>query len=404
VTDNSGSHGAVERGRHFLQLPGPTPVPERVLRAMQRAGNDFAETRFAALTRSCFADLATVFGTAGEVFACSANGHGAWELALVNLLDPGDAVLVAGTGQFSRSWAEMARRLGFAVTEQPADWRRAADPAAVEAALRDDPARRIKAVLVVHVETASGTRTDLPAMRRALDAAGHPALLLADAIASLAVEPFAMDAWGVDVALAASQKGLMLPPGLAFLAANGKAMAAAERCRYPRRYWDLQFRRGAEPYAWWHGTPPVQMIWALRAALDMLLEEGLGQVAARHERLAEAVRRCVAAWAAAGTLSLNALAPAERANALTAVLAAPGVDPDRLREVCQRRFAVSLGAGLGDLQGRAFRIGHLGDLNAPTVLGALGGVQAGLRACGVAHGAGGLDAAADWLAETTPAA
>jgi alanine-glyoxylate transaminase/serine-glyoxylate transaminase/serine-pyruvate transaminase len=390
----------VERGRHFLQLPGPTPVPERVLRAMHRGGNDFAEAGFAALNRGCLADLATVFGTTGEIFACSANGHGAWELALVNFLDPGDTVLVPGTGQFSRSWAEMTRRLGLSVIELPADWRRAADPAAVEAALRDDPTRRIKAVLVVHAETAAGTRTDLVAMRKALDDAGHPALLFADAIASLAVEAFAMDAWGIDVALAASQKGLMLPPGLAFLAVNARAMEVAERCRYPRRYWDLQFRRGSESYMWWHGTPPVQMIWGLREALDMLLEEGLDQVVARHHRLAEAVRRCVAAWSAADTLSLNALHPAERANAVTAVLTAPGVDPDALRRTCQRSFAISLGAGLGDLQGKAFRIGHLGDLNAPTILGALAGIEAAMRVQGIACGAGGLDAAIGWLADT----
>jgi alanine-glyoxylate transaminase/serine-glyoxylate transaminase/serine-pyruvate transaminase len=392
-----------ERGRHFLQLPGPAPVPERVLRAMHRGGNDFAEPRFAAMTRACLADLARIFQTEGEVFAFSANGHGAWELALVNFLDPGDTVLVPGTGQFSRSWAEMARRLGLAVIELPSDWRRAADIALVEQALRDDRGGRIKAVLAVHTETAAGTRSDLPAIRRALDVAGHPALLYADAIASLAIEPFAMDAWGIDVALAASQKGLMLPAGLAFLAVNGKAMAVAERCRHPRRYWDLQFRRGPESYMWWHGTPPVQTVWGLREALDMILEEGLEQVVARHHRLAEAVRRCVEAWSAAGTLSLNALVPEERANAVTTILTTPGTDPDRLRRVCQRAFAISLGAGLGDLQGRAFRIGHLGDLNAPTILGALGGIEAAMRVCGIAHGPGGLDAAIAWLADTTSA-
>jgi alanine-glyoxylate transaminase/serine-glyoxylate transaminase/serine-pyruvate transaminase len=392
--------GRVERGRHFLQLPGPTPVPERVSRAMHRAGHDFAEPGFAALTRSCLHDLGRVFGTAGEVFAFSANGHGAWELALVNFLEPGDAVLVPGTGQFSRSWAEMARRLGFAVVELPADWRRAADVAAVEQALREDRAHRIRAVLAVHTETAAGTRSNLRAIRRALDAARHPALLVADAIASLAVEAFAMDDWGIDVALAASQKGLMLPPGLAFLAVGREAMAAAERCRHPRRYWDLQFRRGGEAYMWWHGTPPVQMIWGLREALDMLLEEGLEQVVARHHRLAEAVRRCVLAWAEGGALMLNAVEPSERANAVTTIRTATGSDPDRLRRICRDAFAISLGAGLGELQGKAFRIGHLGDLNAPTVLGALAGVEAALRVCGISHGRGGLEAAVAWLADT----
>lgn len=391
---------AVERGRHFLQLPGPTPVPDRVLRAMHRSGNDFAESRFVALSRGCLDDLARLFGTAGEVFGFSANGHGAWEAALVNLLDPGDTVLVPGTGQFSRSWAEMARQLGLEVIELPADWRRSVDLAAVEAAILRDPGCRIRAVLAVHTETATSTRSDLAALRALLDRTGHPALLVADLIASLAVEPVAMDAMGVDAALAASQKGLMLPAGLAFLALGPRGITAAERCRHPRRYWDVAFRRGAECYMWWHGTPPVQMVWGLREALDMLNEEGHAAVAERHFRLAEAVRRCVAAWGEAGTLELNALEPAERANAVTTILAEPGVEPDRLRRCCQSEFAISLGGGLGELQGRALRIGHLGDVNATTILGVLAGIEAAMRRCGVAHGRGGLDAALDWIAAT----
>jgi alanine-glyoxylate transaminase/serine-glyoxylate transaminase/serine-pyruvate transaminase len=393
----------VARGRHFLQLPGPTNVPERVLRAMARGGNDFAAADFVAMTRACLDDLKQVFGTSGEVFAFSANGHGAWELALVNLLDPGDTVLVPGTGRFSASWAEMARRLGFAVEELPPDWRRAADPQAVEDALRADPAGRIKAVLLVHTETATSTRTDLAAMRAAIDAAGHPALLVVDAIASLAIEPFAMDEGRIDVAMTASQKGLMLPAGMAFLAVNHRALELAERCTYPRRYWDLQFRRGAESYMWWHGTPPVQMIWGLREALDMLLEEGLDVVVARHARLAEAVRRCIEAWSAAGALEFNALVPTERANAVTAIRVAQGVDPDRLRKLCQERLDVSLGGGLGALWGKAFRIGHLGDLNVPMVLGALAAIETALRSEGVPHGPGGLEAAVAHLAATMPA-
>lgn len=365
---------------------------------MLRAGGDFAERRFVELTRSCLVDLARVFGTSGQVFAFSANGHGIWEAALTNLLDPGDLVLVPGTGQFSRSWAEMARRLGIEAIELPADWRRAADPAAVEAALARDEGRQIRAVLAVHTETATSARTDLAALRQALDRTGHPALLVVDVIASLGIEPFAMDALGVDAALAASQKGLMLPAGLAFLALGAKGMAAAERCRHPRRYWDVQFRRGDEAYMWWHGTPPVQMIWGLRAALDMLLEEGLEQVTARHLEIAEAVRRCVAAWSTAGTLELNVIVPEERANAVTTILAAKGVDPDRLRRRCAEELAISIGGGLGDLQGRAFRIGHLGDINATTILGVLAGIQVALRRCGIAHGAGGLEAAVDWVA------
>lgn len=388
----------VERGRHFLQLPGPSPVPERVSRAMLRAGGDFAERRFVELTRSCLIDLARVFGTSGQVFAFSANGHGIWEAALTNLLDPGDLVLVPGTGQFSRSWAEMARRLGIETIELPADWRRAADPLAVEAALAQDEDRRIRAVLAVHTETATSARTNLAALREALNRTGHPALLVVDAIASLGIEPFAMDALGVDAALAASQKGLMLPVGMAFLALGAKGMSAAERCWHPRRYWDVQFRRGEEAYMWWHGTPPVQMIWGLREALDMLLEEGLEQVALRHLKIAEAVRRCAAAWSAAGTLALNVTAPEERANAVTTILATKEVDPDRLRRCCAEELAISLGGGLGDLQGRAFRIGHLGDINATTILGVLAGIEVALRRCGVVHGAGGLEAAMAWIA------
>lgn len=390
----------VARGRHFLQLPGPTNVPERVLRAMVRSGNDFASADFVALTRSCLDDLKRVFGTEGEVFAFSANGHGAWELALANLLEPGNSVLVPGTGRFSMSWAEMARRLDFEVNELPADWRRASDPQAVLDALRADGERRIRAVLVVHTETATSARTDLAAMRAAIDAAGHPALLIVDAIASLAIEPFAMDATGIDAAMTASQKGLMLPAGLAFLAVGERAMAAAERCSYPRRYWDLQFRRGRENYMWWHGTPPVQMIWGLREALDMLFEEGLEQVTARHARLAQAIRACVSAWATAGSLELNAVVPAERANAVTAIRVAEGIDPDRLRRTCQNELDVSLGAGLGALGGKVFRIGHLGDLNAPMVLGALAAIEAAMRIEGVQHGGGGLEAAIAHLAAT----
>jgi alanine-glyoxylate transaminase/serine-glyoxylate transaminase/serine-pyruvate transaminase len=400
MTRGSDAPAPVERGRHFLQLPGPTPVPEQVLRAMHRSGNDFAAGQFVELSRRCLDDLARLFGTAGEVFGFSGNGHGAWEAALVNLVDPGEAVLVPGTGQFSRSWAEMARRLGLEVIELPADWRRAADLAAVEDALARDAGRWIRAVLAVHVETATSTRSDLAGIRACLDRTGHPALLVADLIASLAVEPMTMDATGIDAALAASQKGLMLPAGLAFLALGAQGLAAAERCRHPRRYWDIAFRRGSETYMWWHGTPPVQMVWGLRAALDMLFEEGLDGVAARHARLAEAVRRCVEAWASAGTLELNALRADERANAVTTILAGRDLDPDRLRRCCQDEFAISLGGGLGDLQGRAFRIGHLGDVNATTILGVLGGVEAALRRCGFGHGRGGLDAAIDWLAAT----
>ena len=296
----------IERGRHLLMLPGPTNVPERVQRAMLRPADDFAGPDFMAVAESCFADLRRVFATEGEVVMCTTNGHGAWEMALVNLFDPGDALLVPGSGRFSMSWAEMAEALGFTVETTPIDWRRAVDPAAVEAVLRADRRHRIKGVLLVHTETATGARTDLVAVRRAIDAARHPALLVVDAIASLAVEPFAMDEMGIDLAIAASQKGLMLPVGLAFLALGEKARSTTLRCRYPRRYWDLRSRRGAQSYMWFHGTPPVSHVQGLRAALDMILEEGLPAVIERHARLAHAVRACVTAWSEAGAMELNA--------------------------------------------------------------------------------------------------
>ncbi|MFO1074307.1 MAG: aminotransferase class V-fold PLP-dependent enzyme [Geminicoccaceae bacterium] len=394
------SRPPVERGRHFLQLPGPTPVPERVLQAMQRAGNDFTDPAFVAMNESCLADLARMLGTAGDVLAYVANGHGVWEAALVNLLEPGDAVLVPGTGRFSRSWAEMAGLLGIEAIELPADWRRAADPALVEAALAADRAGRIKAVLAVHTETATSTRSDPRLIRRALDATGHGALLVVDTIASLAIEEFAMDAWGVDAALAVSQKGLMLPPGLAFLALGPRALDAARRCRHPRRYWDAPYRLGGETYLRWHGTPPVQMVWGLRTALDMLIEEGLEQAVARHARLAEAVRRCVLAWSAGGAIELNALRPEECCNGVTTLRTGPGIDAKALRVLLRERFAISLGGGLGELEGKALRIGHMGDVNATTMLGVLAGVEAGLRRAGVPLGQGGLDAAIAWIAQS----
>lgn len=384
--------------RYFLATPGPTNVPDRVLRAMHRAAEDFAAPGFSGIARSCLDDLARVFRTSGEVFCFIGNGHAAWEVPLVNLLEQGEAVLIPVSGRFSQAWAEMARELGLDDRRLELDRRIPLDPAAIEEALRADKERRIKAVLAVQTETATGITSDIPAIRRAIDAAGHPALLVVDAIASLATEPFAMDEWGVDAALTASQKGLMLTPGLCFVALNAKAMTIAETCRHPRRYFDLQFRRGPLSYQWFHGTPPLQQIWGLRESLDMLFEEGLDAVIARHRRLADAARAAVARWAEAGSLDFHAKIPESRSNAVTAIAVAPGVDPDAMRRLARDRYATALGAGLGELEGKVFRIGHLGHLNEPTLLGMLATIELALRRSNIPHTPGGVEAAIASLA------
>ena len=388
----------LQRGRIFLATPGPTNVPDRVLRAMHRAAEDFAAPAFSDVARSCLSDLARVFETEGQVFCFIGNGHAAWEASLVNLLDPGDAVLLPVSGRFSQHWAEMAGKLDLDARWLEMDRRLPLDPAVVEAALRADTERRIKAVMVVQTETATGVTSDMMAIRRAIDAARHPALLVVDAIASLAAEPFAMDDWGIDCALTASQKGLMLPPGLCFVAMNQRALDVAEACRHPRRYFDIGFRRGNQTYQWFHGTPPLQHIWGLRESLDMLFEEGLDAVIARHQRLASAVRACVARWTESGALAFNATEPGSRSNAVTAVRVATGVDPDAMRRLARDRYQTALGAGIGDLEGIAFRIGHLGDLNEPMILGTLAATELALRRSAVAFGEGGVAAAIASLA------
>jgi alanine-glyoxylate transaminase/serine-glyoxylate transaminase/serine-pyruvate transaminase len=388
----------LRRGRIFLATPGPTNVPDRVLRAMHRAAEDFAAPAFSDVARSCLEDLAKVFGTRGEVFCFIGNGHAAWEVPLVNLLDPGEAVLLPVSGRFSQSWAEMAEKLELDTRRLDMDRRLPLDPAMVEAALRADTARRIKAVMVVQTETATGITSDLVAIRNAIDAAAHPALLVVDAIASLAAEPFAMDDWGVDCALTASQKGLMLPPGLCFVAMNERALKIVETCRHPRRYFDIGFRRGSQTYQWFHGTPPLQHIWGLRESLDMLFEEGLEAVVARHRRLADAVRACIARWSEAGALAFHASEPASRSNAVTTIRVATGIDPDAMRRLARDCYQTALGSGLGDLEGKAFRIGHLGDLNEPMILGTLATTELALRRSAIPFGDGGLAAAVESLA------
>ncbi len=393
----------VRRGRELIQLPGPTNIPERVLRAMHRPIVDFGSPEFTAMARGCMTDLKRVFQTEGEVFAYSANGHGAWELAFDNLLAPGDHVLMPETGRFSQSWAEMAEGLGCRVTTTAAYHDRPVDADAIEAVLREDRTHDVKAVMMVHVETSTGITHDVGAVRRAIDRAGHPALLLVDAIASLASVDLPMDRLGIDLVVAASQKGLMLPPGMAFAAVGERAMRVSQNGGTARRYWDWRLRQGAETYFWYYGTPPVQMIFGLREALDMILEEGLANVFARHHRLAEATRQAVAHWGKEGAVAFQCRDAAARSDAVTAIRFPSGADPDALRVLCRDRLSVAFGAGIGPFAGQLLRIGHLGDLNEPMILGALGALEAGMRLQGVPHVPGGVAAATAYLAEALAA-
>ena len=387
------------RGRNFLMTPGPTNIPDRVLAAMHRPAVDLIDTDFMALTESCFDDLAKVFGTDSRVFLYASNGHGAWEAALANLIGEGDLVLAPSTGMFSWAWGELASDLGAAVEELEGSWRSAFDPGRIEDRLRADREHRIKAVLAVHTDTATSVTSDIAAVRRALDECRHPALLMADVVASLGTVDFRMDEWGVDVAIAGSQKGLMAPPGLAFTAVSPRALEQSRAAGTRRGYWDWARRMDSEEfYMKFFGTPPEHLVWGLREALDMLFEEGLETAFARHHRLADAVHAAVGVWGRAGALELNAVNPAERATSVTTVRVAGGVDANRLRVLARDELDVSLGYGLGPLDGKAFRIGHMGWINEPMVLGALGAVEMAMQACGVPYRKGGVTAAVDTLA------
>ena len=381
--------------------PGPSNIPDRVLAAMNRPAVDLTDTEFMAVTESCFADLARLFRTEGQVILYASNGHGAWEAALANLICEGDLVLVPSTGMFSAAWGSLAGDLGAEVEETEGDWRRAFDPIRVEERLRADPGHRIKAVLAVQTDTATSVTSDIAAVRRALDACAHPALLMADVVASLGTVDFRMDEWGVDVAVAGSQKGLMVPPGLGFTAVSQRALEASRTAGVRRGYWDWERRLDDEEfYMKFFGTPPEHLIWALREALDMVFEEGLETAFARHRRLACAVHAAVGVWGRAGALELNVVNPAERANAVTTVLVGQGIDADRLRLLARDELDVSLGVGLGRLGGKAFRIGHMGWVNEPMLLGALGVVEMAMQAVGVPHQKGGVTAAVDALTES----
>jgi alanine-glyoxylate transaminase/serine-glyoxylate transaminase/serine-pyruvate transaminase len=387
---------SVANGREFLSIPGPTNIPDEVLAAMHRPAIDIYSGEMVGITDRCLADLSAIFGTKGRTYIYAANGHGGWEAALTNVLSRGDSVLVLESGRFAAGWGEMAKMLGVEVATVKGDWRRAVDPTAVEETLRRDTQHRIKAVLVVQIDTASGVVNDILAIRKAMDAAGHPALLMVDCVASLGCIPFEMDRWGVDVAMSGSQKGMMAPPGLAFVAANAKARAIHERAGLRTLYWDWTFREGEIHYQKYCGTPPEQLLFGLRKALDLLLAEGLEAAIRRHALLAEATRQAVAQWAKGQVLAFNILNPAERANSITNILILDR-DPQPLLDYCRDKCGVVLGIGLGDLSGKSFRIAHMGHLNAPMVLGTLGVVEMGFKALAIPHGTGGVQAAVEYL-------
>ena len=392
----------VRNGREFLSIPGPTVVPDEVLAAMHRPAIEIYTGALLDITNSCLDDLRRVFRTAGRTYIYAANGHGAWEAALVNVLSPSDKILALASGRFAAGWGEMAAVLGVEVDVLPGDWRHAVDPSTVEARLREDQDGEIKAVLVVQVDTASGVVNDIPAIRAAIDAAGHKALLMVDVIASLGTMPFEMDGWGVDVAVGAAQKGLMTPPGLSFVAAGDKAQAAHRDAGLRSHYWDWTARESDVHYKKYCGTPPEHHLFALRKALDMLFEEGFEAIFERHRVIAQAVRRAVEVWGDDGALDFNIIEPAERSDSVTTVLMADGADPKPLLEFCDKKCGVVLGGGLGDLTGKALRIAHMGHINAPMILGTLGVVETGLIALGIPHGKGGVQAAIESLGKSVP--
>ena len=394
MSDMTKGNGPARRaGRHFLQIPGPTNVPDRILRAMDMPTIDHRGPDFQTLGRDVLEGVRAIFRTAGPVVIYPASGTGAWEAALVNTLSPDDQVLMFETGHFATLWRELATRLGLTVDFVPGDWRSGVDATALADRLRADTTHGIRAVCAVHNETSTGVTTDIAALRRAIDAAGHPALLMVDTISSLGSIDYRHDAWGVDVTVAGSQKGLMLPPGLSFNAIGPKALAASASARRTRSYWDWGAMLGPNASGFFPYTPATNLLYGLREAIAMLNEEGIDAVFARHARHAEATRAAVEAWG----LEILARNPAERSNALTAVLMPDGHDADALRATILAGWDMSLGQGLGRLKGRIFRIGHLGDFNDLTLLGTLAGIEMGLARAGVPHRPGGVRAAMDRL-------
>ena len=382
-------------GRHFLQIPGPTPVPDRILRAMDKPTIDHRGPEFQQLGQRVLAGIKTIFKTKGAVFIYPSSGTGAWEASLANLMSPGDRVLMYETGHFATLWKTMAIKLGLKPEFIESDWRGGVEAGKIEERLRADKTHEIKAVCVVHNETSTGATSDIAAVRKAIDAAGHPALLLVDTISSLASVDYRHDDWGVDVTVAGSQKGLMLPPGLGFTAVSEKALKATKSSKLPKSFFSWEDMVGPNASGFFPYTPATNLLYGLAEAVDMLHEEGLDRVFARHKRHGEATRRAVRAW----NLEILCRDPKCYSPVLTAILMPAGHDSDAFRKVVLEHFDMSLGQGLSKVSGKVFRIGHLGDTNDLTIIGALSGVEMGLELAGVPHKKGGAQAAMDYLAQ-----
>jgi alanine-glyoxylate transaminase/serine-glyoxylate transaminase/serine-pyruvate transaminase len=393
----------VRAGREFLALPGPTNVPDQVLQAMHRPALDIYSNEMVELTEGLLSDLSRLFATKGHSYIYIANGHGAWEATLSNVLSRGDKVLVLESGRFAINWGHAAAVMGAEVEVLKGDYRRAIRPAEVEEHLRRDNGHSIKAVLAVQVDTASGVFNDIEAIGKAIRASGHPALYMVDTVASLGCMPFEMDEWGIDVAMSGSQKGLMTPPGLGFVAAGERAREVHKKANLRTPYWDWTEREGREHYRKYAGTAPVHLLFALRQAINMLFEEGLPHAFERHRLLAEAVRRAIAAWSEGQVLGFNIAEASERANTVTTVTMADGHNPIALQRYCKEKCGLVLGTGIGALQGQAFRIAHMGHINAPMILGTLGVVEMALKGLAIPHGNGGTEAAIKWLGENVKA-
>jgi len=385
---------SVQRGRHFLQIPGPTNVPDRVLRALSQPTIDHRGPEFARMTKEVLEGLQKLIKTSGKVVVYPSSGTGSWEAALVNTLSPGDKILGFETGHFATLWKNVAVKLGLQAEFLPGDWRQGADPAQIENKLKEDRQQAIKAVTIVHNETSTGVVSRIAEVRKAMDRAGHPALLMVDTVSSLGLTDYRQDEWGVDVTVCGSQKGMMLPPGLGFNAVSEKALKASSSARMPRSYWDWQAMITANQTGFFPYTPSTNLLFGLREALQMIQEEGMDNVIARHNRFGEAARRAVRAWG----LEVNCLNPQEYSNAVTAVRVPEGHDADALRKKILEKFNLSLGNGLGKVQGKVFRIGHMGDFNDLMLAGTLSGIEMGLALAGVPFKKGGVQAAIDYLA------